>query len=358
MKVALVYNDYESVSGETVFFNNMCLGLEGKGLEVERIPIKQSKPNTPRGDIEYYSRFPLLLNTADALRGKKFDVIHFLNAALAPAARSAKSKVVATSHFFLDSYLRISPHPNPAMRIAESLYACYVSLLDRPAFSSLDRLVACTDYQASCIKERYCLPDPKVSVIPPGADAGYLRSLPEVDLCSEYGFGRTIVSMGRLHERSKGVSCLIRAMKLVDDAGLLIIGDGPDRRAYEKLARDEGLQDRIRFLGVLDFRTKSIIQKSADVVAIPSLYEVFALVFAESLACNVPVVAFDQPFWKGVYDGAAIFTRPRDLDSLASGLEKALEKDDAKIRARRKELSDQYDMKKTINSYVSLYQDL
>lgn len=357
MRVALVYNDYESVSGETVFFNNMCRGLETKGFDIERFAIKQSRPHTFLGSFEHYSRFPLLLKTADALRGKKFDVIHFLNAALAPAASSVKGKVIATSHFFLDSYIKNSPNPNPAMRIAESVYADYVSLLDRSSFNSLDRLVACTDYQASCIKERYGLPDPKISVIPPGADAGYLRSLPEIDLCSEYGFGRVIVSMGRLHERSKGISYLIRAMKLVDDAGLLIIGDGPDRGYYEKLVRDEGLQDRIRFLGTLDFRTKSIIQKSADTVAIPSLYEVFALIFAESLACDVPVVAFDLPFWKGVYDEAAIFARPRDPVSLAESLERAM-KDDPKIRARRRELSDRYDLKRTIDSYISLYQSL
>jgi glycosyltransferase involved in cell wall biosynthesis len=102
-----------------------------------------------------------------------------------------------------------------------------------------------------------------------------------------------------------------------------------------------------------------MIQKSADAVVMPSLYEVYGTVFAESLSCGVPVVAFDMPFWKGLYEGAGIFTK-KDDRALAQGIRKAL--DDKKLRAdlimKGKALAEKHDISRTIDSYLALYDEL
>ncbi|MFH0737211.1 MAG: glycosyltransferase family 4 protein [Candidatus Micrarchaeota archaeon] len=362
MKIALAYNVFDSVSGETVFFENMLQGLEGRGFDIVRCPIHQAPPNTVLGFGDHIVRFPFLLNARSAIaRLGGCDILHCMNSAIAPVASVFKGKKIATSNFFIDSYLSLCPNPNPVMAATEGLFRAYLAMMDAPAFRSMDRLVVLSAFHANDISKSYGIPLQKMPIISPGVDTGYFRSLPKTDLRSEYGFERVVACMGRLHERFKGFSYAIRAMKDLDkETGLLIVGDGPDRKAYEALVRSEHLEDRVKLLGRLDFRTKSMIQKSADAVAMPSLYEAFGTVFAESLACGTPVAAFDLPFWKGLYDGAGVFAKPRDAGSLSHAIKKALEGGDEvrKAKERGTALAGRYDMENTISSYIRLYESL
>jgi len=72
-------------------------------------------------------------------------------------------------------------------------------------------------------------------------------------------------------------------------ARLLMIGDGPDMPAAQKLAQSLGLAKDILFLGQQD--TVAPILAAADVMLFPSCCESFGLAALEALACGVPVVA-------------------------------------------------------------------
>jgi glycosyltransferase involved in cell wall biosynthesis len=362
MKVLLAYNDYDSVSGETIFFNNMKKALKNKGFEVRCCAIAQMPQYTLPGAVDCYLRFPMLLNTYRELKKyRDYDVIHFLNASLSPAGMLLGNKIkIATSHFLAGSYHDLSPPGNPFVNISESIYCRYAENLDRPAFRNLDCLIACTDYHAREIKDRYSIDEKKVRVIPPGVDLDHHMKAEPLDLRANYDCEEVILYLGRHHERSKGVSYLIRAMNhLKRDAKLLILGDGPDKGYYENLVARLGLKERIVFLGRQDNDAKSRIQKSADVVVMPSLFEVFGTVFAESLACRVPVVAFDLPFWKGVYDGAGLFVR-KDPVSLAEGIDRVLE--DESLRKSMiscgTKYAEEYDIKRTVSRYIAMYREL
>lgn len=362
MKVLLAYNDYDSISGERSFFDNMRMGLGGSGLDVDFCAIPQMTPGTCAGALDMYLRFPLLLRTYLRLRSQSgYDVLHFLNASLAPAAALMGGRpVIATSHFLASSYHELSPPAGLAGRSLDSCYCRYASFLERSAFSRLDRVVACTGYHARQLIERYSLDATKVSVIPPGIDLERFRRAEPMDLKNEYGCEEIIMYLGRHHERSKGVSYLIRAMAHLDrDAKLIILGDGPDKTAYQRLAARLGLAGRIVFLGRVGPDIKPSLQKSADVAVMPSLFEVFGTVFAESLACEVPVVAFDLPFWRGIYDGAGLFVR-RDPASLATGISQVLDDDGLQRRLirRGRAYAEEYDIRRTISSYADLYHGL
>jgi glycosyltransferase involved in cell wall biosynthesis len=74
----------------------------------------------------------------------------------------------------------------------------------------------------------------------------------------------------------------------VPEAELLLVGDGPDRRALERLA--DGLPG-VRFVGS---RTDvPLWMAAADVVVVPSRWEGMALVPLEAMACARSVVATD-----------------------------------------------------------------
>src|SRR5271156_6364853 len=70
---------------------------------------------------------------------------------------------------------------------------------------------------------------------------------------------------------------------------LLLIGDGPDRSAAERLALQLGIQDRIHFLGKQD--NVNELLPLADLMLMPSEMESFGLAALEAMACGVPSIA-------------------------------------------------------------------
>ena len=72
-------------------------------------------------------------------------------------------------------------------------------------------------------------------------------------------------------------------------ARLLMVGDGPDRPAAERKARDLEIDDRVTFLGKLKNPLEALA--IADLFLLPSESESFGLAALEAMACGVPVVA-------------------------------------------------------------------
>lgn len=72
-------------------------------------------------------------------------------------------------------------------------------------------------------------------------------------------------------------------------AHLMLVGDGPDMPAVQRMAQDLGLSSDITFLGQQD--NVAPFLAAADVMLLPSCCESFGLAALESLACGVPVVA-------------------------------------------------------------------
>ncbi|MCA0236729.1 MAG: N-acetyl-alpha-D-glucosaminyl L-malate synthase BshA [Bacteroidetes bacterium] len=70
---------------------------------------------------------------------------------------------------------------------------------------------------------------------------------------------------------------------------LLMIGDGPERQNTERLCRELGLCDEIRFLGKQDAIEELLA--ICDLFIIPSESESFGLAALEAMACEVPVIS-------------------------------------------------------------------
>jgi N-acetyl-alpha-D-glucosaminyl L-malate synthase BshA len=72
-------------------------------------------------------------------------------------------------------------------------------------------------------------------------------------------------------------------------AALMLVGDGPERAAVEKLATSLGVSDNVAFLGEQLQMARLLAQ--ADLFLLPSEQESFGLAALEALASGVPVVA-------------------------------------------------------------------
>jgi len=72
---------------------------------------------------------------------------------------------------------------------------------------------------------------------------------------------------------------------------LLLVGDGPERDKMERLCRELGTCEDVRFLGKLEAVEE--VLSVADLFMIPSEKESFGLAALEAMACEVPVLSSD-----------------------------------------------------------------
>jgi teichuronic acid biosynthesis glycosyltransferase TuaC len=104
--------------------------------------------------------------------------------------------------------------------------------------------------------------------------------------------GALLVSVGALIPR-KGQVFAIEALAQIPGARLAIIGDGPDLAALRQSARDQGVADRVHFLGSLPHGEIARHVQAANVCVLPSASEGIANAWIEALACGTPLVICD-----------------------------------------------------------------
>jgi glycogen(starch) synthase len=102
-----------------------------------------------------------------------------------------------------------------------------------------------------------------------------------------------VLFVGRLAFQ-KGVLTLVEAVALMQaDAAVVLVGDGPDRRAVERRVAELGLQDRVHFTGFLPHAEIPAVLRHGDVLVLPSAYEELGSVLLEGMRAGLPVVASD-----------------------------------------------------------------
>ncbi len=101
---------------------------------------------------------------------------------------------------------------------------------------------------------------------------------------------KTIITAGRLVPW-KGFDTLIRALKEMPEWKLLIAGNGPDKARLEGIIKEEGVSDRVNFLGQLPHPQLFAAIHRSHVFALLATFESFSFQVVEALHVGVPVVA-------------------------------------------------------------------
>jgi glycosyltransferase involved in cell wall biosynthesis len=138
----------------------------------------------------------------------------------------------------------------------------------------------------------------------------------------------TVVFAGRLVPE-KGVHELIEALGSLPEVGLLVVGDGPERRSLEAAAAAMGMADRIRFVGAVAHADVHAYLRDADVVVAPSWFEERGRVLLEAMAAGTPVIAARSggPV-ETVKDGVnGLLVPPRAPKALAAAIARVLSDD-------------------------------
>jgi teichuronic acid biosynthesis glycosyltransferase TuaC len=102
--------------------------------------------------------------------------------------------------------------------------------------------------------------------------------------------GFTLLAVGHLVP-VKAQALAVAALAHLPDVQLLLAGNGPDRAMLEQLAQDQGVAERVRFLGALPQAALRDYYGAADALVLPSEREGWANVLLESMACGTPVIA-------------------------------------------------------------------
>jgi glycosyltransferase involved in cell wall biosynthesis len=102
--------------------------------------------------------------------------------------------------------------------------------------------------------------------------------------------GPTFVFVGRLAD-AKNLPLAIRALGLVPDASLVMIGDGPEREDLIRIIAQSGLAERVSLKGALPRAAAIEWLRAADAAILPSKFENFPHAAVEALAAGTPVIA-------------------------------------------------------------------
>jgi phosphatidyl-myo-inositol dimannoside synthase len=199
----------------------------------------------------------------------------------------------------LNAHIVLSPAARAIRRTIGAPYVQYVygmEICDRPrlarsAVRSAAATIVISAYSAALVKG--WVKDSALHLVYPGVDR--LRN------SGARSRRPIIVTVSRLAERYKGHDVMLRALPLVrarvPDAQWLVVGDGPLRPVYERMARVFGVSEMVRFVGDVDDEERDRWLDQAHVFAMPSRLspngggEGFGIVYLEAGAHRLPVIA-------------------------------------------------------------------
>ena len=93
----------------------------------------------------------------------------------------------------------------------------------------------------------------------------------------------------RALKRVQDVIKVFDEVKKKVDVKLILVGDGPDRGDCERLSRELGIFEDIKFMGKQDSLVELL--SVSDIFMIPSQSESFGLAALEAMSCGVPVIS-------------------------------------------------------------------
>lgn len=208
--------------------------------------------------------------------------------------------------------------------------------LKRKAVRGAERIITISDYARGLILRQY--PDLKehIFMLPSAVDGSiFVIKKKSQTLIDKFGIaGRPIIiSLARLstpeHKgQDRVLASLPYVLAKIPNAVYLVVGGGIDERVNAVLRKHPELANSVVFTGPASDDERVDFYNLGDVYALPTKYEGFGIVFIESLACGVPVVASDAYGCReGLLDGElGRLVPPDDLQAIADAIVLILER--------------------------------
>jgi glycosyltransferase involved in cell wall biosynthesis len=291
----------------------------------------------------------------DLLRREHIDLVHvslsfstLIDFGLPELCHELGLPVAATFHVPYDSRFSLW------QGISAALYRLYAQSL-----ASFDRVIIFSEQQKALL-EHYGVPAINVAVIPNGVDIEKYAPGPS-DYKQTIEAGALIGFLGRV-DPEKNVDVLVRAFQDIDsgdDAKLVVIGGGSERRRLERRYRGS----RVVFTGqVMDEAERIAMLRAMDIFVLPSLVEGLSLSLLEAMACGVATIATDVGADGEALRGAGVLVDPKDLEGqLRLALRTLLDFPDFRAelgRRARARAVERYSLADNLDRLLTVYRDL
>jgi glycosyltransferase involved in cell wall biosynthesis len=168
------------------------------------------------------------------------------------------------------------------------------------------RIVAECPQDLRDMVEHYNADSSRIEIVPCGFDPRELQPVDRRSAREQLQWPSdafTVLQLGRMVPR-KGVDNVIRSIAVLKDrcgcdARLVIAGGNssdparnrtPELERLARIAHDEGVADRVEFIGRCDRERLRVVYSAADVFVTTPWYEPFGITPVEAMACGRPVV--------------------------------------------------------------------
>lgn len=182
----------------------------------------------------------------------------------------------------------ISERAHTSNHFSHGLRGVVSRTMVRSVYPRASRVIAVSDGVALDLCENFGVPDEKLVSIPNPTDVDSIQAMSRAPLPIEVG-APFIMSAGRL-VKVKNFAMLVRGFALAGgDRKLVIAGEGEERGALERLARELGVADRVLLPGFIP--NPYPLMAAADVFVLPSDSEGYPNALIEAMALSRPVIA-------------------------------------------------------------------
>ena len=249
-------------------------------------------------------------------RDWKPDVLHGHGAKGGAYARIAGTRLRGGGSVPIRAY---TPHGG-SLHYARSSPAGFLFLsLERFLARRTDVFLFESAFGLRAFTDKVCAPPGIVRVVHNGlADAEFEPAVPSTGAAD-------FVFVGELRAL-KGIDTLLTALSRIDPGpegpSAVIVGAGADRDSLAGMARDLGLEGRVRFPGAMPAREAFALGRC---IVVPSRAESLPYVVLEAAAARLPIVATDVGGVPEIFgDQAGRLVKPDDAAGLAAAMQRIL----------------------------------
>ena len=249
-----------------------------------------------------------LWRTYKALRSERPDVLHSHGAKGGAYARIIGSLLRRSQPRLARIYC---PHGGSVHYDAGTRVGRLYFRMERTLERMTDRLVFVSAYERDAYVAKVGTPSCPHDLIPNGlAPAEFVLVVPTQD-------ARDFLYIGMMRDL-KGADLFIEALAQLPDATAHMVGDGPDRAAYEARAGELALNNRLTFHEPMPVREAFALART---VVVPSRAESMPYVVLETLAAGRPLIATNVGGIPEIYEGRTeTLIEPNRLDALLAAM--------------------------------------
>lgn len=234
-----------------------------------------------------------------------------------------------------------------------------------------NKVVAISEAVKQHLRNDFGIPEEKIALIYTGVETGrFLKDLTKEEKAEarrEFALENASVIVGAIGRLSpvKGQEVLLKAVdSIIKDfpkAGILLVGDGPDKQHLKELVSELGIEKNVVFAKSVDDTKEAL--SIMDVFVLPSIKEGLGLSLIEAMACGRPCVASRVGGIENVIEEGrtGLFFTPGDSEELAAAVKKILNdrslRDALSKNGREKALKD-FNIDKMAGEMENLYREV